>query len=110
MIGEKEKSIVTTAETIQKQTWLEVEHPTYYANIMGLGLTPFDIGIVFGEVTKATGLEVLSTPKAKVILSPEQVSNLIKMLTAALNAYVNQYGTIRKSGQLPQESIEVDIE
>jgi hypothetical protein len=81
----------------QKQKWKEIEFPTYYANIMQMGLTPFDISVTLGEVFTASPAEVLSTPRVKIILSPEQTSNLIQMLTAALQAYQSQYGHLRPS-------------
>ena len=63
---------------LQKQTWSKIDHPTYYANIMQIGLSPFDISIVFGKVADATLEEITCVPNATVTISPEQAANLVQ--------------------------------
>jgi Protein of unknown function (DUF3467) len=96
----------TTTVHPQKQTWKDAECPSYYSNIMQLGLTPFDISVVFGEVNAATSAEVTCTPKAKIILAPEEVANLMQMLAAALQAYTNQFGQLRNAPIIQPTDVE----
>ena len=81
----------------QKQRWKSDPSPTYYSNVAAVGLTPFDVTIIFGEVERANATEVLCAPKAKLILSPEQASNLIQMLTKGLSTYSAQFGQLRSA-------------
>lgn len=90
----------------QKQNWKDVAHPSVYTNIMQVGLTPFDIGLVFGEVEKANAREVTCIPKAKIVLAPEQAANLLQMLAAALQAYAQQYGQLRGTAVLSSSPTE----
>jgi hypothetical protein len=79
----------------QKQVWKRLEHPSYYANIMQVGLSPFDISIVFGKVADANAEEVTCIPSATVTIAPEQAANLMQMLAASLEGYVKQFGNLR---------------
>jgi hypothetical protein len=83
--------------------WKEQEIPSVYANIMGIGMSPFDITLTFGEVGDSTPTEVMANPRAKVILSPEQAANLIKLLNFALTTYVENNGQLRTSGAVDIE-------
>ena len=65
---------------------------------MGFALSPFDITLIFGEIGDATPTEVVGIPKARVILSPEQAANLIKLLDLGLATYVQNNGQLRTSG------------
>ena len=78
--------------------WKEQDYPTVYSNLMGFGMTPFDLAIVFGEVGDATPEQVTGIPRVKVLLTPEQASNLVKLLSLALNSYVENNGQIRSAG------------
>lgn len=85
--------------------WNEQEFPSVYANIMGLGMTPFDISLIFGEIGDSTPTEVTAKPRARVILSPEQVANLIKLLDFALSNYIQHNGQLRSGGAVDMDFI-----
>jgi hypothetical protein len=78
--------------------WKDVEYPTVYANMMGIGMTPFDINIIFGEVLEGDENSITGLPKTKILLSPEQAANLIKLVSIALDAYVKVNGPTRTAG------------
>jgi hypothetical protein len=84
--------------TMRVAKWKEGEVPTIYANMMGIGMTPFDVNIVFGEVLEADEKFLIGVPKIKVLLAPEQAVNLMKLLSVAVDAYVKANGTLRTSG------------
>jgi hypothetical protein len=79
----------------QKQIWKKIDHPAFYANIMQVGLSPFDVSIAFGKVAEANAEEITCIPQATVTLSPEQAANLMTMLAASLQGYVGQFGNLR---------------
>jgi hypothetical protein len=94
----------------QKQTWIKVDYPTYYSNIMQVGLSPFDISIEFGTVADTTVEEITCKPQVMVTISPEQAMNLMQMLGASLQGYVSQFGNLRtavvgKPGKASSEAI-----
>jgi hypothetical protein len=82
----------------QVAKWKDQECPTVYANMMGLALTSFDIAVVLGEVGDVTPDVVTGIPRVKVLLSPEQASNLAKLLNAALGQYIETNGQLRAGG------------
>lgn len=86
-------------------SWLPQPHPTVYSNLLGVGITPFDISIVFGEIANITEDEVVGNPKVRIYLAPEQVGNLIRMLEESLKMYTTQAGPLRSmpSTLLPTE-------
>jgi hypothetical protein len=90
--------------------WLEIEHPSIYANMLGIGMTAFDINIIFGEIIKADPSSVTGTPKVKIILAPEQAQNLIKLLTVAINSYAKANGPLRSSGSVDVEELTENFE
>lgn len=94
--------------SVQTQVWKNVEYPSYYANFLGVGLSPFDISIILGEIAETTPNQITANPKAKVLLSPEQASNLIEMLTAALEAYSKAQGPLRNSA-VSRGSVKADL-
>lgn len=94
----------------QVMKWKDQEYPSVYANIMGLGLSPFDISLIFGEIGESTPTEVLATARVKVILSPEQASNLMKLLDAAITTYVQNNGQLRAGGAVNPEEINNQLE
>lgn len=84
-------------------TWNEEKQTIYYSNVMGISMTPFDIGVIFAQIGRATPSELEGVVGAKVILAPEQVQNLIKLLTISLQKYVEANGTLRISGALNED-------
>lgn len=72
--------------------------PTVYSNFMGVGATPFDLAIIFGEVDLSEESGTGANPKVKVILAPEQAANLIKMVGDVLKQYVAANGSLRAGG------------
>jgi hypothetical protein len=78
--------------------WKEAEYPTVYANMIGIGMTPFDINIILGEVLESDETCLTGVPKIKILLAPEQAVNLMKLLSIAVDAYVKSNGTMRTSG------------
>jgi hypothetical protein len=89
--------------------WKEQDFPSVYVNIMGFLLTPFDIGLLLGEVGESTATEVTGIPKVKVLLTPEQAANLMKLLSVALKTYVSNNGQLRTSGAVNLEEIDRQI-
>jgi len=90
--------------------WKDQDFPSTYANIMGLGMTPFDISLLFGEIGDSTPTEVTGIPKAKIILSPEQAANLVRLIGLALSTYVQNNGKLRNAGAIDMEVLKKDIE
>jgi Protein of unknown function (DUF3467) len=93
----------------QSVKWREQEMPSVYANIMGFAMSPFDISIIFGEISEATITEVTAIPKAKVILTPEQAANLMKLLGVALASYISANGQLRTAGAIDMEQLEAQM-
>lgn len=89
--------------------WREQDYPTVYANIMGLGMTPFDISIIFGEIGDSTATEVIGIPRVKLLLSAEQAANLAKILGIGLKAFVDGNGPLRLAGALNVEEFNNQI-
>ena len=83
---------------------------TVYANIMGFSMSPFDIAITFGHIGVATPTEVEALANVKVLISPEQADNLMKLLTIAVRAFVENNGPLRTIGALNEDSINQQLE
>ncbi len=84
----------------QVMKWKEQDHPTVYANLMGFGMTPFDITLVFGEIGDSTPTEVTGIPRVKLLLSPEQASNLKTLLEVGLKNFTETNGPLRSAGAI----------
>jgi hypothetical protein len=93
----------------QSVKWKEQEAPSVYANIMGFGMSTFDISLIFGEIAEATVTEVTAIPRAKIILAPEQAANLMKLLGLALTSYVENYGQLRTAGAIDMDQLQAQI-
>jgi hypothetical protein len=85
----------TKSETRHGMRMADIECPTVYSNFMGVGATPFDLAIIFGEVDISDSHDAEANPKVKVILAPEQAANLIKMVKDVLDQYVQANGPLR---------------
>jgi hypothetical protein len=94
----------------QMMKWREQEFPTFYANLMGFAMSPFDISLLFGEIGDSTPTEVTGIPKVRIILSPEQASNLMKLLGVAIETYVANNGQLRTSGAVNVAEINKQVE
>lgn len=74
-----------------------LDHKTIYSNVVRIGITPFDIKIVFGQVADsipgdpAQQVDDLAT----VIMSAEEAKAMIPFLQQAVQSYEAQYGEIR---------------
>ena len=88
----------------QTVTWNEEKMMTYYSNLIGIAMSPFDIGIIFGQIGKGDQNELEGLGLAKVILSPEQAQNLVKLLMMSLAKYVTTSGELRAAGAINEES------
>ena len=84
-----------SAQIMQKIEWKEEQFPSIYSNVVSVGVTPFDIFILLGEVESATP----SSVKAKVIVSPEQASILMQTIQQALAKFVEGNGPLRPAGK-----------
>jgi len=81
----------------QKTVWKEVDAPTIYGNVIGVGSTPYDINFVIGEIEGATSEQVNAKPLLKVILSPELAANLASLLNVIMEGYVSGNGPLRSA-------------
>jgi hypothetical protein len=104
---EKHLPILPTGQVVK---WQKLEIPPVYANIIGFGMSGFDIHLLFGEIGESTSSEVTAIPKAKVFLTPEQASNTMKLLGVALDDYVARYGPLRTAGLVKVADIKAQIE
>jgi hypothetical protein len=96
------KPTLPSGQTVK---WNDSGNLSVYANIMGFSMSPFDISLLFGEIGEASPTEVAATLRTRVILSPEQVSNLIKLLSLALESYIASNGTLRHGGAVNVEEV-----
>jgi hypothetical protein len=94
----------------QVMKWKEQDYPSVYANIMGFAMSPFDISLIFGELGESSLTEVTGIPKVKVIVTPEQASNLMKLLGVTLTAYIENNGQLRTTGAVNVEEINAQIQ
>jgi hypothetical protein len=99
-----------TLPTGQTVTWNEEKQLVFYSNLMGLSLTPFDIGVIFGQIGNATATDIEGLVQAKILLSPEQAQNLIKLLSIALRRYVEGNGQLRTGGEINEEAFLKELE
>jgi hypothetical protein len=79
----------------QKTVWREIDAPTIYANVVGVGSTPYDVNFILGEIDGATAEQVNAKPLLKVILSPELAANLATLLNVVMESYVSGNGPLR---------------
>lgn len=87
-----------SAQVAQRIEWREDQFPSVYSNITAVGVTPFDISILCGEVESATPSAVKAKPHVKILLSPEQASLLMQMLQQSLKKFVEGSGPLRPTG------------
>jgi hypothetical protein len=88
----------------------EVDHPTVYSNMLGVGATPYDIAVTFAEVERGSPEEVVGIPRVKVLLTPEQANNLVIMLRTILEQYTATNGPLRNAGRVNSEDFAAAIE
>jgi hypothetical protein len=100
----KEKSLPKLPSG-QVVKWRVQDTTSVYANIIGFGMSGFDIYLLFGEIGESTSSEVTAIPKVKVFLTPEQASNTMKLLGIGVENYVARYGALRTSGAIDMENI-----
>jgi len=103
----KAATSLSTGQTIK---WNTENTPTVYANILAFGMSPFDISLMFGELGDSDGTNVTAHGRVKILLSPEQAANLIKLATAALNVYTKTNGAIRTSGAVDVDNLASELE
>jgi hypothetical protein len=100
------KATLPSGQTVK---WKDDGTHSVYANIIGFSMSSFDISLLFGEIQEATTAEVAANLKTKVIISPEQVSNLIKLLGIALQAYIESNGDLRHGGAVSVEEVSAKL-
>jgi hypothetical protein len=93
-----------TAQVLQKIEWNDEQIPSVYANVMAVGITPFDISILLGEVESASASIVKAKPRVKVIVSPEQASLLMQTIGQALAKFIEGSGQLRPVGKQQLDS------
>jgi hypothetical protein len=94
MAAQNEESV----QIAQRVEWREDQFPSVYSNVVSVGITPFDISVICGEVESATPSAVKAKPHVKIIFSPEQASLLMLMLQQALGKFVEGSGQLRPAG------------
>lgn len=82
----------------RKISMKDLDCPTVYSNFMGVGASPFDLSIMFGEVDLSGSIAGEATPKVKIIMAPEQADNLIRMMRSVLDRYIEANGPLRPGG------------
>jgi len=87
------------APAVQRIEWKEEQFPSIYANVMAVGITPFDISILLGEVEGASASVVKAKPRVRVIVSPEQASLLMQTIAQGLAKFVEGNGPLRPVGK-----------
>jgi len=87
------------APVVQRIEWKEEQIPSIYANVMAVGITPFDISILLGEVESASTSVVKARPKVKIIVSPEQASLLMQTIAQGLAKFQEGNGPLRPVGK-----------
>jgi hypothetical protein len=90
--------------------WLTDQHSSVYSNISAVGVTPFDLSIIFGEVASATQAAVRARPLVKVLVSPEQASILVQVLQQSLKTFVDGNGPLRPAGARTLEPKDFKVE
>jgi hypothetical protein len=91
----------TSNPSVKKQTvWADREPQSFYANVAGFNMTPFDITLQFGDIQSATATQLTANPLAKISMSPELASSLHQLLGVALKAYTDSNGPLRSAGAL----------
>jgi hypothetical protein len=65
---------------------------------------------VFGEVLQSDATSISGIPKVRVLLTPEQAQNLIKLLTVAVNTYAKSNGPLRNAGAVDVEELTENFE
>jgi hypothetical protein len=90
--------------------WKEQESPTVYSNMIGIGMTPFDINLIFGEVVESDGNTVTGVPRVKILLTPEQALNLQKLLSVTVDAYIKSNGPLRTAGAVDTVELAAQVE
>lgn len=100
------KATLPSGQTVK---WNDDGTHSIYANILGFSMSSFDISLLFGEVGEATETEVIANLKTKVIISPEQASNLIKLLGLALQTYIANNGDLRHGGAVNVEEVSAQL-
>lgn len=68
--------------------------PVFYTNVGSVQSTPFDIQIIFGEVTQLAE-QVLGVARARIVMSPEYAVLLAKILNMRVEAFKKQHGALR---------------
>lgn len=93
----KNQEPVQVAQAVE---WREEQFPSVYSNVASVGITPFDISLICGEVESATPSAVKARPQVRIFFSPEQASLVMQMLQQALNKFVEGSGPLRPVGNL----------
>ncbi len=75
------------------------EFRTYYANNVGLGVSPWDFNFTFGRVKKANQNALEIDELCEVYLSPEHALVFLRALVERLKFYRDSYGAIREFEQ-----------
>jgi hypothetical protein len=89
--------------------WKDEDFPFIYSNIIGFGMSGFDIYLQFGQLGESTPVEVNAIPKVRVILSPEQAANVVKLLTVAVETYIANNGQLRTVGAVNVDDINTQL-
>lgn len=97
-------------QVVQRIEWKDEQIPSIYANVMAIGITPFDISILLGEVEGASESVVKAKPKVKVIVAPEQASVLMQMIAQGLKTFVDGNGQLRPIGKQQLDSRNFKLE
>lgn len=96
----------SAAKKPQTTIWTDGSNPpTFYANVIGVGSTPYDVTLLLGEMQNATETQITATPRAKIILTPELAANLGRLLDAIVLAYIDGNGPLRAAGQSSVEEL-----
>jgi hypothetical protein len=84
-------------EVHQRDTFMSL-----YSNNISVGVTAFDIKLIFGEILSADERKLVIENFLAVNLSPQTGKSLLNVLSGQIDAYERQFGEIRYTPIHPQ--------
>ncbi len=74
-----------------------------YSNTLRLGLTPYDLFMVFGRIKESKPGQAFNDEQCEVRMSPQFFKTMVHQLNGLLRTYETQFGEVRISNQKFEE-------